>query len=44
MTVFGYAGGHKPEALNNAGAHLVFNDMHQLPKLLKSYCRQPDVV
>jgi len=43
MTVLGYACGHKPEDLASAGAHFVFDDMHLLPELLKSYSRQSDM-
>ncbi len=33
MTVFGYAELMRPEALQHAGAHLIFNDMQQLLRL-----------
>lgn len=37
MTVFGYAGTFSAEALHREGAHLVFDEMETLPRLLNEY-------
>lgn len=37
-TVFAYHTGQRGDALREAGAHLVFSDMHALPELLTQHC------
>ena len=39
MTVFAYAGTQKPDTLSKAGAHFIFDDMLNLPKLLNAFSR-----